>query len=188
MERDSHMTNETNSIFAKPVFGADRNREADRQKATEGFSQIFATILAKQMRQSMVGADKGPMGIGGGTSGDIYGAFFDQAMGKVLAHSSSMKPLNRMIDRQLAGPRHSTSSAHGAQAAQSLGEAKLAALDKAALLDEMRDEKAAVPTIAGMSGLATPKLLPSDARGPLLLPPAPSSAAPVLLPPSSLEG
>lgn len=182
------MANVTSSIFGQPVFGAERNREADRKKATQGFSEIFATILAKQMRQSMVSADKGPMGIGGGTSGDIYGAFFDQAMGKVLANSTAMKPLNRMIDRGLGGPRHPPVSAHGAPAEQSIGDAKLAALDKAVLLDETRDEKSVVPLAAGMGGLATRKLLPSDARGPLLLPPAPSSAAPVLLPPSSLEG
>ena len=51
------------------------------------------------------------MGIGGGATGDIYGAFIDQAMGKALAGSKSMSQLNKMIDRELSGPRHPVSSA-----------------------------------------------------------------------------
>ena len=46
---------------------------------------------------------------GGGATGDIYGSFIDSAMGKALASSKSMSQLNKMINRELSGPRHPVS-------------------------------------------------------------------------------
>ena len=69
--------------------------QTNQKAAAAGFAQIFTTMLAKQMRESMVGQENGPMGIAGGATGDIYGSFLDQAMGKALANSKSMSRLNK---------------------------------------------------------------------------------------------
>ena len=93
------MSISTPGVFTHSVFSG-ATRQTNQKAAAMGFAQIFTTMLAKQMRQSMVGAENGPMGIGGGATGDIYGAFIDQAMGKTLASSKSMAGLTRMISRE----------------------------------------------------------------------------------------
>jgi hypothetical protein len=95
------MANSVAGIFGQTVFSGDRANELKRRDAVQGFSQVFATILARQMHQSTLGPDAGPLGIQGGTSGDIYGAFFDDAMGKLLAQSPAMKALNTSLEREL---------------------------------------------------------------------------------------
>ncbi len=136
--------------------------------AAAGFAQIFTTMLAKQMRTSMVGADNGPMGIGGGATGDIYGSFLDEAMGKALAGSKSMSQLTKMINRELSGPRHSIAALKELGAAN--GSATLVSTGE---------------TTGALSPIYTGVTMPTDMRGPILLPPTPSVTAPVLLPPPS---
>ena len=163
-------------VFSRGVFSG-AIRQTSQKTAAAGFAQIFTTMVAKQMRESMVGADHGPMGIGGGATGDIYGAFIDEAMGKALAGSRSMKQLTGMIDRELSGPRHPTSAA-----------LKKVSTDAIALVSSALSKG-----ISGLSGQATPNevspiytgvTLTSDKRGPVLLPPTPPTAS-VLLPPPS---
>jgi Rod binding domain-containing protein len=168
-------------VFAHSVFSGAATRQTSQKAAAAGFAQIFTTMLAKQMHQSMVGEDSGPMGISGGASGDIYGSLLDQALGKTLAKSKSMAGLTKMINRQLSGPRHPIASAF-----------------KDSLIKVAATEPARVATGRLASGIATVMERASqfgtagstgtDARGPVLLPPAPSSVAPLLQPPSPLEG
>jgi len=147
------------------------------EAAAAGFAQIFTTMLAKQMRESMVGADHGPMGIGGGAAGDIYGAFIDQAMGKALANSKSMRPLTKMIGRELSGPSHADPTS------------KTSALNTVAMIGRTPADNTLVPKVLENSGAVLPNYtgvtMPSDVRGPILLPPRPSITAPDLLPPPS---
>jgi hypothetical protein len=154
------------SIFSSPVFGLPTGGRKDQ--AAAGFSQVFAAILAKQLRSSTTGDVEGPLGTAGGTAGDIYGAFFDQVMGNVLANSPLMKPLNRAIERELSRPLHSsvTSGSKGGVAAPKPDRASIS-----------------IP-IQNRTNLD----LSSDSRGPLLLPPEPTAVASVLPPPPGLEG
>jgi Rod binding domain-containing protein len=157
-------------IFSRSVFSGGAIRQTNQKAAAAGFSQIFTTMLAKQMRESTVGTDKGPMGIGGGATGDIYGSFIDQAMGKALANSKSMSQLNKMIERQLVDPRHPGNAASKASPSSQNQFVRNAVLGAAS---------------SSLSPIYTGVTMTNDARGPLLLPPAPASSAPVLLTPPS---
>jgi Rod binding domain-containing protein len=154
------------SVFSNPMFGTPTNN--DKNRAAVGFSQLFASMLAKQMRNAMVGDGEGPLGTGGGTSGDIYGSFFDEAMGRTLASSPAMKPLNQAIERELAGPHHlhETRTANGET---------VASKSHIAIAPEVTRSK-------------TSWDFSSDSRGPLLLPPEPTAVASVLPPPPPLKG
>ena len=168
-------------VFAHSVFSGGATQPTNQKAAAAGFAQIFTTMLAKQMHQSMVGEDSGPMGISGGASGDIYGSMLDQALGKTLAKSKSMAGLTKMISRQMSGPRHPVASAFKDS------------LIKVAATEPMRPATgqlaSGIATVNGRSSqFGTEGALRSDARGPVLLPPAPASMAPVLQPPSPLEG
>jgi Rod binding domain-containing protein len=158
-------------IFSRGVFSGSM-RQTSQKAASAGFAQIFTTMLAKQMRESMVGADHGPMGIGGGAAGDIYGSFIDEAMGKALAGSKSMKQLTSMIDRQLSGPNHPV-------ALKSLAPKAIAFASTA--VNKGISLRGGATTTA-LSPIYTSVTIPSDKRGPVLLPPAPPAAS-VLLPP-----
>lgn len=170
-----------NGVFTRPVTGA--NKASDRQQAALGFTQIFTSMLAKQMRQAMVGSDKGPLGTAGGASGEIYGAFFDQALGKTLAGSRAMAPMRRMVARSLERP--SAKASKLAKATYTAG--PIVHANSAGDLHNVMD------TISGTSGAA--RFLPhaetvdlqsvqsGDNRGPQVLPPAPSLMAPLLPPP-----
>jgi Rod binding domain-containing protein len=178
----------SDSIFGKTIYGARADSQTDRKHAAESFTEIFASMLSKQMRQSMVGPDKGPMGIAGGSSGDIYGSFFDQAMGHALANSRAMEPLNRLIRRELAGSRHPDATGnHGGSQSLSGAEEKLAGLRRVALINSVRDETA-VPSQVIPHAMPLPfetdGATPSDEHGPLLLPPRPTTVAPLLRAPS----
>jgi hypothetical protein len=167
-------------VFSHSVFSG-ATRQTTQKAAAAGFAQIFTTMLAKQMHQSMVGEDTGPMGISGGASGDIYGSLLDQALGKTLAKSKSMAGLTRMIDRQMSGPRHPVASAFKDS------------LTKVAAMDPSRPAPGQLGSgiatgIERSSQFGTGGAFRSDARGPVLLPPAPATMAPLLQPPSPLEG
>jgi Rod binding domain-containing protein len=164
-------------VFTRSVFSG-ATPQTSQKAAAAGFAQIFTTMLAKQMRQSMVGPENGPMGTGGGATGDIYGAFLDQAMGKALASSKSMSQLNKMIDRELSGPRHPVSSTSASAKPSALELARNARLESAA-------QMGTVATTGVLSPVYTGVTMPADAHGPILLPPSPSVTAPVLLPPPS---
>jgi Rod binding domain-containing protein len=159
-------------VYDRAVFSG-AVPQTKQKVAAAGFAQIFTTMLAKQMRQSMVGEDNGPMGISGGASGDIYGSFLDQAMGKALASSKSMRKLNEMIDRSLSGSPHT-----GSAIASKAGALRLA---RNAVLQNRATS--AVETTNSVSPIYTGVTMPADAHGPILLPPSPPAAAPVLLPP-----
>lgn len=182
------MANPVHGIFSRPLFSGDKATQ--QRQAAEGLSQVFAAILSRQMRQSMVGEDKGPLGIGGGTSGSIYGSFMDDAMSKLLAHSPAMRSLNQALERQIAGPQHAT-----AAAAIPAGKIRaLESLDRVLFTAAIRDETA-VPRPHAIAQVS-PEVSPVDAldetgvdaRGPRLLPPAPDTLAPNLPPPFSLKG
>jgi len=168
------MSVSTPGIFVRSVFGG-ATRQTSQKAAAAGFAQIFTTMVAKQMRESMVGSQHGPMGLGGGATGDIYGAFIDQALGKALAGSKSMGGLTKMIDRELSGPRHLAGvSSNGS------GPEQIASSPRPIVQSS---------TTAGVTNTVLPEYTgvtrPNDRRGPLLLPPTPELSAPVLLTPPS---
>ncbi len=168
-------------VFSHSVFSGGATRPTNQKAAAAGFAQIFTTMLAKQMHQSMVGADTGPMGIGGGASGDIYGSLLDQALGKTLAKSKSMSGFTKIISREMSGPRHPIASAFK----DSL--IKVSATGPSSPI--MGRIASGIETVMERSSqFATGGGFHSDSRGPVLLPPAPDSMAPLLQPPSPLEG
>jgi Rod binding domain-containing protein len=169
-------------VFSQSVFSGSATRQTNQKAAAAGFAQIFTTMLAKQMHQSMVGEDSGPMGISGGASGDIYGSLLDGALGKTLAKSKSMAGLTKMISRQLSGPRHPIASAFK----DSL--IKIAA--SAPTRSETGRLADGIATVMERSSqFGTGGVFGTDSRGPILLPPAPAGGvAPLLQPPSPLEG
>jgi Rod binding domain-containing protein len=168
-------------VFSHSVFSGGATRQTSQKVAAAGFAQIFTTMLAKQMHQSMVGEDTGPMGIGGGASGDIYGSLLDQALGKTLAKSKSMAGLTKMINRQLSGTRHPVASAFK----NSL--TRIAASEPSRTA--MAQGTGGIETVMERSSqIRTGGAFRSDSRGPVLLPPAPIELAPMLQPPSPLEG
>ena len=81
---------QTRNLHPFGLSGRRQLRQTNQKAAAAGFAQIFTTMLAKQMHESMVGEENGPMGIGGGASGDIYGALPRSGDGKALATSKSM--------------------------------------------------------------------------------------------------
>ena len=170
-------------VFGHSVFSGGATQPTNQKAASAGFAQIFTTMLAKQMHQSMVGADAGPMGISGGASGDIYGSMLDQALGKALAKSKSMSGLNRMIARDMDGPRHPIASAFK----DSLIKVNFEPA-KAASIETGRTTTGIATAMGRSSRFESSGVSRSDARGPVLLPPAPSAMAPLLQPPSPLEG
>ncbi len=162
-------------VFTRSVFSG-ATQQTNQKAAAAGFAQIFTTMLAKQMRQSMVGPENGPMGTSGGATGDIYGSFIDQAMGKALAKSKSMNQLNKMISGELSGSRKSAGPNGSKPGALEL--ARYTRPGSAALVSTPE-------TTGRLSPNYTAVTMPVDARGPVLLPPSPSATAPVLLPPPS---
>ncbi len=164
-------------IFTQSAFGGGKTQPTKQKVAAAGFCEIFTSMLAKQMRESLVGQDSGPMGIGGGTTGDIYGSFLDQAMGKALAGSKSMSQLKMMIEREVGGPRQGTGSQRKLPGSSTATLAYNAYPSQEALLAGSSSLGAASPSYTGVSAI-------SDANGPLLLPPSSTGSAPNLLPPT----
>jgi len=174
------MTTITNPVFNHQVFATPGRTQTDKNGAVQGFAQIFASMLSTELRRGPLGSDKGPMGIGGGATGDVYGAFFDQAIAKVLARSPAMKPLNDMVSRQLGGPA-SPKSAPGIAPRAPLSQAHKA-------LAQPVSYTVAAPGIPSEPAASTgsSNSTATDGRGPLLLPPRPATFAPVLPPPTTL--
>jgi Rod binding domain-containing protein len=175
-----------NGIFGRPTIGGE-NTKGNRIKAAQAFTQVFTTMMASEARKAYVGSDKGPMGINGGTSGNIYGSFFDQAMGSTLAHSKSMKPLTDIIERGMEGPKKT-----GASASQGRSRKSQASNNRILPVSFDPDTSEAatkvVDSVAALRQFGTDLNLSSDSRGPVLLPPEPTAMAPVLPPPSPIEG
>jgi len=167
------MTTIASPVFSQQLFATTTRGQTDKA-AVQGFSQIFASMLSAELRRGAMGSDSGMMGTGGGATGDIYGAFFDQAISKVLARSPAMKPLNDMVDRELRGSANQK-SARGF-------EATTLASRPGAINAQAEPAGYTVPA-PGSPGSAVPA---GDARGPLLLPPAPTMFAPILPPPTTL--
>ena len=177
------MANFVQGIFNRPLLTGDQRTQ--RRQAAEGLSQVFAAMLARQMRQSMVSNDQGPLGIGGGASASIYGSFMDDAMSKLLAHSPAMRSLNQALERQLAGPQHSAATTDPAGKIRQLEK-----LDRILFTAAIRDETAVSGQQAALqvSPDETPAATHADAHGPRLLPPPPAGVASNLPPPFPLKG
>jgi hypothetical protein len=164
------------SIFLKspPISSA----EIRKNRVVAGFTQVFAAILSRQLRTTTMGDGQGPLGTAGGTPGDVYGAFLDEAMGHALATSPAMKPLNRAIGRELERPIHSVA---GRDAIPNSTETKS---DRGSVVGSIPDMVHDSMMAQNRTGLE----LDSDSRGPVLLPPEPGEVASVLPPPPRLEG
>ena len=174
------MTTIASPVFSQQVFATPGRRQTDTNGAVQGFAQIFASMLSAELRRGALGSDTGPMGTGGGAAGDIYGAFFDQAISKVLASSPAMKPLNDMVNRELGGPANQK-SALAVEATTPLPEA-------GKTLAQPVSYTVAAPPVASEPAVSTGSTnsTATDGRGPLLLPPRPAMFAPLLPPPTTL--
>jgi len=174
------MSTIANTLFKHPLIGAPE-RKSDARAAAQGFAEIFGSMVAKGMRSAFVGDDSGAGGIGGQGDGgsDIYSAMFDEAIGKSLANSPAMKPLNKLLLREAAG--------HGASAlASHTSQVSMLTAGASGLTETASGHRSNAATAAISAGNSI--LLASNDRGPVLLPPEPASMAPVLPPPSLLEG
>ena len=168
-------------IFGHSAFSGTATRQTNQKAAAAGFAQIFTTMLAHEMHHSMLGDDAGPMGTSGGASGDIYGSLLDQALGTALAKSKSMSGLTKMINRGLSSPRHPIASA--------FKDSLIKAQPSAPARSETGRIASGIKTVMErVSHFGTAAVSRSDARGPVLLPPAPTQMAPRLQPPTALEG
>ena len=162
------------SVFKHPIIGGARSK-TDARAAAQGFSAIFGSMLAKEMRESL-----GSSGLGNASAGgQVYGALFDESMGKKLAGSAAMKPLNELLYRQLGGAREPAAAGGLKQAglAGRTGGLHDTALFKSGTLETPQSMETETPSYPSGSN-----------RGPILMPPAPDSMAPILPPPSPLEG
>jgi len=172
------MTPTTTPVFSHQVFAASARREPDKKNAVQGFAQIFAAMLCSELRRGILGADSGPMGIAGGATGDIYGSFLDQAMGKALAKSPAMKSLNDIVSRQLDGQSLRRAAGMNPLAAPLPAPGRL-----------LPPQARSTPTLSTVSGpveaIGAAGSIADD-RGPLLLPPRPAMFAPPLPPPKIL--
>ncbi len=174
------MTTTASPVFSQQLFATPARSQTDKNGAVQGFAQIFASMLSTELRRGAFGSDKGPMGIGGGATGDVYGAFFDQAISKVLARSPAMKPLNDMISRQLGGPGNQK-SASGVKGVTPV-------LETGKTLAQPVGYTVGAPPVASEPAVSTgsSNATATDSRGPLLLPPPPAMFAPVLPEPTTL--
>ena len=178
------MANLVQGIFTRPIFTGDK--QTQQRKAAEGLSQVFATILARQMRETMTGGEQGqgPLGIGGGAGGSIYGSFMDDAMSKLLAHSPAMQPLNHALERAMAGQSNSITPAP-------TGKIRVLGRFDRVLFSAAIHDETAVPlshSSAPTSPIEARDEASTDALGPRILPPPPDGMAPNLPPPFPLEG
>lgn len=71
-------------------------REPDAGKAIEQFEAVFASMILKQMRQSMAGESFIPS-----DSGDVFGSMFDMYLGEHLSEAGGLGlsgSLHRALD------------------------------------------------------------------------------------------
>ena len=171
------MSTIANTLFRQPLIGAPE-RKSDARAAAQGFAEIFGSMVAKGMRSAFVG-DEGGLGGAGDGGSDIYRAMFDQAIGKSLANSPAMKPLNKLLLREATGHRSSAPAPHTTQI--SMLTAGASGLTETTSAHGSKAATAAISTVNST-------LPAGNDRGPVLLPPEPASMAPLLPPPSLLEG
>jgi Rod binding domain-containing protein len=156
------MSNSMPAIFSRPLMGAAPQKETKTWRVAQGLGAVFAGMLAREMRKALSVDGKGPMGTSKGAGSEMYGAFFDQTMGKALAKSPAMAPLEAAIERSMTHqPHQEMRGAGGLGPAQGAGAA---------------------------DGLKISDSATSDRLGPVMLPPREPSMAPVLPPPPRLKG
>lgn len=162
------MSYSSSAVFSHGVFDAPTLRAPTRVQVAQDFTKVFTSVLVGEMRKAMTGDGHGLLGTQGGATGDIYGAFADQALGAALAKSPAMRPLTKSILRELSTIG---SAETGAKAADSSG-----------VLGKAGPQPVAQEQDSGY-------VLAADSRGPVLLPPQPSLTGPLLPPPgANLEG
>ncbi len=81
---------------AAGVDGPSADDPRGQHAAAQKLEAVFATLLVKEMRSQQSGGM-----FGEGTSGDVYGGWFDQYVGEVLARRGALH-LAQSIDRSLA--------------------------------------------------------------------------------------
>lgn len=166
------MTKLDNAVFNRPVFGsAKAANKAPAWRAAEGLGTIFAAMLAREMRRALAQDGKGLTGTGSAADAGLYGVFFDQAMGKALDQSAAMAPFNALIERSIANlPGTEPSGTTPTRAAGATSDAPKQSQESAARV---------------MDGIGS---VVHDSLGPVLLPPQSSYMAPILPPPTAVEG
>jgi Rod binding domain-containing protein len=70
------------------------------ENVANGFEAIFASMLVKEMRQSL-----GHGSLFGGDKGDVLGGMFDYFLGQHVAPSGSLG-IAAMIRKQMSGTKH----------------------------------------------------------------------------------
>jgi hypothetical protein len=157
--------------FDRPIFqphAAAKNEPS--LKAARGFAGLFGKIVAHELLKGASSEEDGLMGMGNGPASDIYGAFLENALGKVLAESPAMRPLVNQIRDELQ--RHVSANR-----------------DNGLSVERQKGISTALDSLSvGLGGSSTFFDLPHDSRGPLLLPPPPGLYEPVsTLPPPPRE-
>jgi peptidoglycan hydrolase FlgJ len=83
---------------AAPTNLAKPMSQRDIDHVAEGFDAMFATLLIKQMRQTLDDGEEG--GMFGKDSGDVLGGLFDTFMGDHLAKAGGLG-IGKMVKHQL---------------------------------------------------------------------------------------
>jgi Rod binding domain-containing protein len=78
---------------------------ADDAEASRGLEKLFATLLVKEMRRALADGF-----FGTGSSGDIYGGWFDEHIGAALAESGTLD-LAGMIKTSLSAKSRADAAA-----------------------------------------------------------------------------
>ncbi len=148
--------------FDRPIFQPSAAvKDGPSVRAARGFAGLFGKMVAHELLKGASDESNGLMGMGDGPASEIYGAFLEDTLGKVLAESPAMKPLVNQIRHELQ--RHGNPGS-----------------DARPNADQRRALSAALDSLGpGLSGISALFNLPHDSRGPLLLPPPPGVYAPV---------
>jgi flagellar protein FlgJ len=85
------------SPLTDPASVADRTRDIDA--AGQGFEAIFASLVIKQLRETLQ-----PDSLFGGDRGDVLGGLFDHYMGQHLAQTGALG-IGTLVRQQLSRAR-----------------------------------------------------------------------------------
>ena len=90
----------TGAAAAPPIHQAKPMSQREIDHVAEGFDAMFASLLIKQMRQTLNEGGEGEGGMFGKDSGDVLGGLFDTFMGDHLAKAGGLG-IGKMVKHQL---------------------------------------------------------------------------------------
>lgn len=157
-----------NPTFTRGLFATGAERHPGRKIAVEGFSQILTSLVTRELRRSMTTGSTGAvLGMGDSAAGAVYGSLFDQALGKSLAKSSAMKPLNAMLRKEIGRLSALRNTNGPALRPRATARSKPASVQPLA---------SAQPGLTMLKPARLQPPMPTNGRGPRLLPPSPTQS------------